>query len=138
MTLLRAIRRPLLVTFAALVVVAVGCGDSTTEPPPGLVGTWNATSIVVGGIDLMDDGMTLRFTFTADGQYSYTVTNDFLDFCDPGPNCSDSGRFAATSSQITFDPGPDEETFSYTVSGNSLGVSAVIDGFTFAFTFDKQ
>ena len=99
---------------------------------------WNATSIVVGGVDLMDDGMTLRFTFSASGEYSYTVTNDFLDFCDPGPNCSDSGDFTATGSRITFDPGADEETFSYTISGSTLSISAVIDGFTFAFTFEKQ
>ena len=138
MTLLRTIRRSMLITFAALVPVTVGCGASTTELPPGLVGTWNATSLVVGGIYLMDDGMTLRFTFSANGEYSYTVTNDFLDFCDPGPNCSDSGDFTATSNQITFDPGPGQETFSYTVAGNTLSVTAVIDGFTFAFTFERQ
>jgi hypothetical protein len=138
MNMLRSLRRSVLIVFAALVPVVIAC-DSATEPPPGLVGTWNATSLVVGGVDLMDDGMTLRFTFSANGEYSYTVANDFLDFCDPGPNCSDSGDFTATSSQITFDPGEDfEETFSYTVTGSTLSISAVIDGFNFAFTFEKQ
>ncbi len=139
MNVLRALRRPVLIAFAALVPIVVGCDSSTEPPPSALLGTWNATSIVVGGIDLMDDGMTLQFRFTADGEYSYTVTNDFLDFCDPGPNCSDFGDFTATASRITFDPGEDwEETFNYTISGNTLTIAATIDGFDFSFTFERQ
>jgi hypothetical protein len=67
------------------------------------------------------------------------VTGDLLDFCDPGPNCSDGGDIEATGSQITFDPGTiDEETFSYSIVGTTLTVSATIDGSTFTFTFEKR
>ena len=138
MKTLRSIRRSALLACAALTMFVVACSDGGFEPPAGLVGTWNATALVVDGLDLMDEGMTLRFTFTEDAEYSYTVTGDMLDFCEVGPGCSDGGDFSTTSNQITFDPGStDEETFSFTIAGDVLTVTATIDGSLFVFTFEK-
>jgi hypothetical protein len=138
MIALQTVRRSAYVLLSALIPLAIGCGDGV-EPPPGLVGTWDATSLVVDGFDLMDEGMTLSFTFTSGGEYSYVVTGDLLDFCDPGPNCSDGGDIEATGSQVTFDPGTiDEETFSYSIVGTTLTVSGTVDGFTINWTFEKR
>ncbi len=126
------------VTIAALSPVVIGCGDSF-EPPPDLVGTWNATSLVVDGFDVMTEGMTLSFTFSADGAYSYTATNDQLGFCDPGPNCTDGGDFTAESNQLTIDPDTvDEETYSYSISGSTLIFTANFGGASYTLTFVKQ
>lgn len=139
MKTLGTIRRSALVVIAALIPVAVACSDGF-EPPAGLAGTWNATSLIVDGDDYVAEGMTLRFTFSDNGDYSYTVTGDLLDFCDAGgPNCSDGGDYTATSSQLTFDPGStDEETFSWTIAGDTLTVSGTIDGLVLVFTFQRQ
>jgi hypothetical protein len=135
----RTIRRLALIMSASLVPVVIGCSDGAVEPPAGLVGTWNATSLVVDGVNLMDEGMTLSFTFSNDSEYSYSVTNDALDFCDLVANCSDSGDFSATGSQITFDPGTvDAETFSWSIVGSTLTVTATIEGSLFTFTFERQ
>jgi hypothetical protein len=117
---------------------AVACGDAF-EPVPELLGTWNATSITAPGVDFVDDGMTLRMTFSDDGSYAYTVTGDQLDFCDAGPDCSDSGDYVATTSQITLDPGSDwEETYAYTISSGSMTMTIMWGGTTFTFTFQRQ
>jgi hypothetical protein len=138
MTWLRAIRRAVLIVVAGVIPVVIGC-DGTTEPPPEFVGTWDATSLLVDGFDLMGEGMTLTFTFTSGGQYSYTVVNDLLDYCDPGPNCTDSGDFTVSGNRITFDPDTAwEETYTYTLTGTTLTVTASFGGSTFTFTFEKQ
>ncbi|MDH3291309.1 MAG: hypothetical protein OEO20_10595 [Gemmatimonadota bacterium] len=138
MIALQSIRRSAYVVIAALIPLAIGCGDGV-EPPPGLVGTWDATSLVVDGFDLMDDGMTLSYTLTSGGNYSYVVTGDLSDYCDPGPDCSDSGDFTATGTQLTFDEGTAfEETYSYTIVGTTLTISATFGQSTYAFTFEKR
>ncbi len=138
MKTLRAIRRSAVFVFAALIPAVVACSDGF-EPPAGLVGTWNATSIVAGGVDYQAEGMTLSFTFFDDGEYSLTVTGDLLEFCDAGTDCSDGGDFTTTASQITFDPGTtDEETLSWTIAGDMLTVSGTIDGSAISFTFQRQ
>jgi hypothetical protein len=128
-----------LLALAAVVPIVVGCGDSGTEPPDELVGTWNATAIVVEDHDFTDDGMTLTYTLRANGEYTYTVTNDQFDYCDPGPNCSDSGEYTVEGSQITFDPDTAwEETYTYTLAGTTLTISSTFGSVTFTLTFEKQ
>jgi len=138
MITLRSTRRSVLCGLAAAGILFLAC-DSSTAPPDELVGTWQATAIVVNGHDFTGDGMTLTYTLSANGGYSYAVTNDFFDYCDPGPNCSDSGDFEVSGNQITFDPGTDwEETYTYTLSGTTLTISASFGGATFTITFAKQ
>jgi len=133
----RTVRRSTLLILAALIPVTFACSDGF-EPPAGLVGTWSATSLVVGGVDYRAEGMTLSFTFTDGGEYSYTVTGDQLDFCDAAA-CSDGGDFTTTASEITFDPGTvDAETFSWTIAGDTLTVSGTVDGAALVFTFQRQ
>lgn len=118
-----------------------GCGEGPTEPPPpGLVGTWNATAIVVDGFDYATEGMTLSFTFSSNGSYSYSVTNDLLGFCDfQVADCDEFGDFTATANQIVFDPDTEwEETLSYSVADTTLTIAGSIWGFPIDATFEKQ
>ncbi|KPK07543.1 MAG: hypothetical protein AMS20_02580 [Gemmatimonas sp. SG8_28] len=139
MRALPSLHRPIQLALTALVPIVVGCGDSGTEPPDELVGTWNATAIVVEDHDFTDDGMTLTYTLRANGEYSYTVTNDQFDYCDPGPSCSDSGDYAVEGNQITFDPDTVwEETYTYSLVATTLTISSTFGAVTFTLTFEKQ
>lgn len=125
----------------AVVSAALGCGDGAVEPlPDDLIGTWNVTAIVVDEFDYTTEGMTLSFTFTSNGSYSYSVTNDLLGFCDwQVANCEEFGDFAATASQITFDPDTEwEETLNYSVTGTVLRIIGTIWDFPIDATFEKQ
>lgn len=135
-----------LLTLFAVVPIAGACnGDGTTAPlvPAQLVGTWDATSLSAGGIDLLAAGYGLSLTFTGDGGYGILITGDNPAnplFCDdpPAASCSDSGDFTATGSQITLNPGTvDQTVLSYTVSGSTLTVTTTIDGIMLQATFDK-
>ena len=139
MNVSRAIRRSALIVGVGLMYGMVVCGDAF-EAPPDLVGTWNSTALVWGGIDYATEGMSLRYTLQDDGDYSYTATNDALGWCEPGvANCSDSGKFETAGSQITFDEGTEwEETFSWSVTSGVLTISATFDGALATFTFQKQ
>jgi hypothetical protein len=129
----------ILLALTAGVPIVVGCGDSGTEPPDELVGTWNATAIVVQDHDFTDDGMALTYTLRANGEYTYTVTNDQFDYCDPGPNCSDSGEYTVEGNQITFDPDTTwAETYTYDLVGTTLTISSTFGAVTFTLTFEKQ
>ena len=123
-------------------IVALGCGsDGPTEPAPAnIVGSWNANAIDVSGTDYAAEGMTLSFTFSSNGNYSYNVVNDLLGFCDfQVSNCNESGVFIAASGQLTFDPDTEwEETLNYSVTGTTLRIHGTIWGFPIDATFDKQ
>ena len=123
-------------------IVGLGCGsDGATEPAPAnIVGTWNASTIDVSGIDYAAQGMTLRFTFNSNGSYSYNVVNDLLGFCDFGVNnCNESGVFLAASGQLTFDPDTEwEQTLNYSVTDSTLRIFGTIWGFPIDATFQKQ
>jgi len=122
--------------IASIAPLVAGCGDdSGVDPALDLVGTWNATVLMVDGVDLIGEGMTLSFTFSADGEYSYNVTGDLLDFCDAGPDCTDGGDFTATISRFTLDPGLEPVVLNYSVTGNTLTVTGTVDGTVLAWTF---
>ena len=120
-----------------------GCGSDEDNTGPGgnspVVGTWNATSFISQGNDLIAQGMSLTFTFAASGAYTFTVTNDQGGLCDGPANCTDGGPYTATGTQITLDPATvDEAILNYTITGNTMSVTATIDGMAITATFTKQ
>jgi hypothetical protein len=127
---------------AAAVLTAPGCGgdgDGPTQPvPPQLLGSWIVTSLVVQGQDLVAQGMSLSFHFSAEGEYSFLVHDDLLGLCDEGADCSDWGEFSASSSHITFDPGPGSETCTYSIAGNIMTLSGVLNGKTMNATLQRH
>ncbi len=132
-----------LIVALAIVAVTPGCDDDNGEltgPAAELVGSWTATSFVVGGIDLVAGGLSVTFNLADDGTYSSTVSGDAVGvFCDQAANCTESGNFEATSSSITFDPGTEDEiTLSYSIDGDTLTVSGTSDGETISATFQRN
>ena len=139
---------PSRIVSATLLSLAVawgvsGCGSDSDNTGPGVnnavVGTWNATSFVLQGNDLIAQGMSLSFTFAASGDYTFTVTNDQGGLCDGAANCSDGGPYNASGTQVTLDPATiDEAILNYTIAGNTMSVTATIDGMALTATFTKQ
>lgn len=120
-----------------------GCGSDSDNTRPGVnsavVGTWNATSFILQGNDLIAQGMSLSFTFAASGDYTFTVTNDQGGLCEGAANCSDGGPYDASATQITLDPGTQDVTIlNYTIVGNTMSVTATIDRTALTATFTKQ
>ena len=76
---------------AAVLTLALGVGvagcsddeDATGPIAPAVVGTWNATSFVVMGTDLIPP-LGVSFVFNANGTYALNFTNDQGDLCAGG------------------------------------------------------
>ena len=115
----------------ALAPVATACSDDDddgTGPTSPLIGSWDVTSFTALGNDFIADGMTLSADIHEAGTYTFTVTGDAVDFCDGGASdCTQSGSWTGTSSTITIDPGVDEVTFNWTISGNTMTWTGAID-----------
>lgn len=136
-----------LMLTASLTVLATACGDESTEPEDvTLLGTWNATSFQALGTDLIADGLglTARITGTeTSGTLAIDFDNDVDEmFCDDGvgPVCTQEDPFTATATQITLDPGgEDEETFNYAITGggNTMTWSGTIDSAPILVTFQR-
>lgn len=126
---------PLRLGAAALLCIALlGCGDddptSLEELPDDLMVTWFATSLRVAGVELMEGGMRLDVTFASDGSYRFAATRDRTGFiCEPGVwDCVVNGSFAASGTEVVFDPGPDEASLDATLTPTSLRLSGAADG----------
>lgn len=121
-------------------LLTAGCGEdegSTAPVPTSILGTWIVTSIMVEGNDLAQLGMVLSFHFSADGEYSFLVTEDQLGMCDAGPFCEDFGDFDVTATQIIFDPAEDPKPFSYSVSGDVMTLTGVMNGIPVTLTLER-
>jgi hypothetical protein len=120
----------------------VGCGDDD-EPTNGdtnpLIGSWNALSFAIAEFDLIDGGYTLIFTYGASGTYSITVTGDEdRFFCETSSSCTMTGTYSSTSSTIVFDAGSsDELVASYSITGDSMSLTATDEGATLTATFER-
>ncbi len=128
---------------AAVLTLALGWGiagcssdEGGTSPGvnPAVIGTWNATSFVAQGTDFITQGMGFSIVFNSNGTYSFNITNDpagapWEPFCDGGaPDCSYTGSFTATGSQIVLNPGTiDQETLNYSISGTTMTFTASIE-----------
>ncbi len=103
--------------------------DNATPADPAVVGTWNATSLDAGGTELIALGMSFSFTFGSDGTYIITITNDQGGLCDVGTDCTPTGSYTASATQIVLDPGTvDESILNYSISGTTMTVNATVDG----------
>jgi hypothetical protein len=97
---------PTAVLTLTLGFATAGCSSDESGPGtinPAVVGTWNATSVVLaGGADLIGQGMALTFDLADDGTYSLAVTNDQGGLCDGAANCAllqpNNGSLAASES----------------------------------------
>ncbi len=112
-----------------------GCSDDENNTAPGVdpavVGTWNATSFLLMGNDLITQGVGVSLVFNSNGTYAITFTNDQAgDLCDVGmTDCSDSGTYTASDTQIILDAGGvDEATLNYSIIGTTMTIAATIDG----------
>ncbi len=124
----------------ALGWTVAGCSsDDSTAPgvDPAVVGTWNATSFVVGGTNLIPP-LGVSFVFNANGTYALNFTSDQGDFCDPPEvNCGETGTYTSTSTTITLDPGDNETILSYSISGSTMTINATIEGEDIVVILDK-
>ena len=132
MSVRRAARLGTLLAMAVLLPIASACSSDDDPTAPGadpLVGTWQVTSFQALGSDLIAQGMTLTITLSAAKTYTIVVTDDLLGTCDQGTTCTETGSYSSTSTQITIDPGlEDEVTFNYSIQGNSMTFTGSIDG----------
>ena len=117
--------------LAALFSLAAACSDSeTTGPDAGqLVGTWNVTSFQAFGIDVIQEGMTMKLTLTAGKTYTMVITDDFFGSCESAASCTESGSYSSTSTRITMDPNTEDEvTFNYSINGTTMTFTGDIEG----------
>lgn len=113
---------------AAFALTAACSDDDGTDPSSLLVGTWNVTSFSALGQDFILAGMTMTITLSSAGSYTINITNDQIDACDPGPNCTQTGQYDATDSQLTINTGTvDATTFTYEIDGDNLTLTGSID-----------
>ena len=114
-----------------------GCSDDDdTGPSNTLVGTWEATSFVGEGQDVIALGMDVTLTLTGSGGYTLEIAGDLIGACAPNSSCDQTGTYTNTETQITLDPGTaDELTFSYLIQGSTLTFTGTIEGTPVAITF---
>jgi len=142
MRLHRVSRLAVLTLALVALPMFVGCGDDD-EPTNGeanpLIGSWNALSFAIAQFDLIDGGYTLLFTYGSSGTYSIAVTGDNdRFFCETNSSCTITGTYTSTSSTIVFDPGSsDELAASYSITGDSMSLTATDDGATLTATFER-
>ncbi len=141
-------RSPTRALAAIVLSIAVGwgvagCATEENGGPSGagaaVIGNWNVTTFTVNSVDIIAAGMSMIFTFENTGDYTFTVTNDQSgSVCDTGLDCFEQGDFTATATQITLDPGTTDATvLNYSISGNTMTITATIDGTLFTLTLDR-
>lgn len=130
---------PALLSFllVAGVLTAAGCSSATDPgPPASLVGTWDATRMVLTSRDdpeispdLIEEGASFTLVIDDDGRYSAS-----LEFADQ--SSTERGTLEVSGSTITFDPDGDDppRDGSWSLEGDG---TLVIEGETsFDFNLD--
>ena len=115
-----------------------GNGPNGPGEAPAFVGSWDAATFVVNGVDLIAGGMFAHFFFTED-TYDVAANDDTTGFlCDPGPNCNESGDLAYTATTMTFDPGEEGSvTLNWEVNGDVLTITGSVEGNSLNATLNK-
>jgi hypothetical protein len=117
--------------MAVLFPLAAACSDSGTTglAADRVVGTWDVTSFQALGVDVIQQGMTMELTLTAGKTYTIVITGDAIGTCEAASDCTETGSYSSTSTQITIDPGlEDEVTFNYSINGTTMTFTGDIDG----------
>jgi hypothetical protein len=101
------------------------CGDDDTSGPgaDAILGSWQVTSFVQGGVDLVSAGMDLDVILNSGGTYRFEVTNDQLEICEVGvQDCQATGSYSYTATTVTIDDDvpADAVTFAYSISGGDF------------------
>ena len=142
--------RLLRVLTCSCLVLLAACDSSDDsdadlgDVPANLVGTWVATSLIVGGTDLVLAGTSFEITFTANNNYQFIAANAPADlFCDGGTACSDGGVFAVDGNTFIFDADEDDPADRTALTLSTLTESALvldgsIDGEAIRFVFAKR
>lgn len=121
-------------------VLGLGVAGCSSDDDPGnggtgpgvspVVGTWNATSLTVAGVDLIAQGMGFGIDFESNGLFLFTVSNDMGDFCDSGAaNCTETGDYTSSATQIVLlDPDDvDDIAFNYVIVGTTMTMTGTGD-----------
>ena len=138
---MRRFASPRLAACALCCLLLVACTEEGStgldELPGDLLVTWFATSLRVGGQELMDDGMRLGVSFASDGSYQFVASRDGTAFvCDPGLlDCVVDGTFDASATEVVFDPGEDEARLSATLTATSLPLFGTVEATSVDLTF---
>ena len=125
----RLTRRSTVLAMAALLPLAVACSDDDPTGPvsDGIVGRWRVVSYHLGGMNVLEQGVSMEFRFTADG-WSVTVSGDPAN-CET-PSCTETGTYALTSTRITIDPGTEHELeLNYAMQGSRMTFTGDVEGF---------
>lgn len=138
----RPVRASAAIPVLALAVVALGAcsdDDDPTYQEPTIVGSWQATSFEALGTNFIAAGMTLDLTMSDTGTYTITVTNDLVDVCGGETNCTTTGPYTSTATQITIDAGKEDEvTFDYTVTSTTMTWTGTIDENSVTVSFVRE
>ncbi len=138
-----------LMTLVALTMV-VACDSSDDSDielgnvPSDLVGTWVATSLMVGNTDFVASGTTFEITFTADNNYQFITADSPGDlFCDGSTSCSSGGLFDVQGDTFIFDAdesdAADRTVLNVTtLSAMALVLEGFIDGDEIRFSFVRK
>ena len=106
------------------------CNKSTdaSDASSNLVGIWVLTSMIEGGETLTpaEADLLMTLTLNADGTYSATYTTE-------GETDTETGTWSATSTMITFNS-TIQESWPYTLSGNTLRITSEGEGIVFVYT----
>lgn len=117
-----------------LLGLATACSsssDSSTNPQVDpLIGTWHVTSYSAVGVgDVIQQGMTVTATFSANNSYSLAITGDKVGACTlPATSCTQSGTWSTSGNTISLTVDPtDVTTFTYSISGTTMTWTGSID-----------
>ena len=124
-------RRSTVLAMAALLPLAVACSDDDLTGPvsAGILGRWRVVSFHLAGMNVLEQGMAIEFTLTADG-WSVTTSGD-PTYCET-PSCTETGTYALTTTKITIDPGTEYAVeINYAIQGSRMTFTGDIEGFAF-------
>ncbi|HET9065316.1 MAG TPA: hypothetical protein VFN22_05820 [Gemmatimonadales bacterium] len=129
----------LVLVACLLPLSACGDGDPTGPGTDPLLGTWQATSFVGEGTDVIAEGMTLRMTLTTSDTYTFVVTNDMVGICgELATACTTSGPVSHTATTLIVDAGTsDATTFSFQIHGNTMTWSGSLGGGPVSLAFTR-